>query len=417
MSVLTGSVGPAWNRRVVPSPRTSPVIIDEREFMLRDMCNVLFASLPRKDQRQKAELYLRGLLATKGRKSIRNVAACLGDPALQQTLHHFICESTWDWHGVREALAYWIRCVMTPQAWVVRQLPIPKSGHHSVGVSRGLDLYRNRVFHGQQAFGVWCASEEVAAPVNWRLLLSEQAGDDHGADADAARGRVPSRVVETPEECATTAALGFTCLQNALRRPVVLDLPVHEPEVLLRRFGAAGVPVLARVASTARFAVKEPALARNGGAGVLPAQRILDSVEGHRRRIARSALVSPMDVRHTRALKIRVGLPGGTSRLQRAPEGGFVLLGERGHEGASAPQPWITNMSDAPTSALLGLSRSADRVGRDLADYGDHAGLRDFEGRSLRGWHCHMTLASAAHALEALAASRQKQEGYVPKVS
>ncbi|PKV86266.1 DDE superfamily endonuclease [Streptomyces sp. TLI_146] len=388
----------------------------EREFMLRDMSNVLFASLPRRDQRHKGEQYLRGLLTAKGRRSIRNVAACLGDPTLEQTLHHFICNSTWEWRPVREALACWLGQVISPQAWVVRQMSIPKSGSHSVGVGRSFDLYRNQMFHGQQAFGVWCASEEAAAPVNWRLVLPAGPGEEKGRATGASGGRSSRHPVETPEECATTAALEFAGLHGAPLLPVVLDLPVRDPEALVRRFGAAGVPVLARVGAASLFTVEEPALARFG-TGPLPVQRILDSVKGRRQRVGRFDPGAPSGVRHAPAVKVRVGLPGGTPVFRDNREGGLALVGEWEEAHRAPTQLWLTNMGGVPTSTLLSLTRLADRVGRDLAEHGDRSGLRDFEGRSLRGWHCHMTLASAAHALEVLTASRRPVEGYFPKVS
>ncbi|MFD9790407.1 IS701 family transposase [Streptomyces sp. NPDC059070] len=380
------------------------------------MSNSLFASLPRRDQRHKGEQYLRGLLTAKGRRSIRNVAACLGDPTLEQTLHHFICNSTWEWRPVREALACWLGQVITPQGWVVRQMSIPKSGRHSVGVGRSLDLYRNQMFHGQQAFGVWSASEEASAPVNWRLLLPEPADNERdaaeGAPLGAVGDRLPRHHVETPEECAATAALEFAALPGAPRLPVVLDLPVRDPEALLRRFGAAGVPVLARVTSATRLTVAEPALARFG-TGPLPVQRILDSVRGRRQRLGGFDPAVPSGVRHSAAVKVRVGLPGAPA----GRDGQLALLGEWEDQRGPADQLWLTNMATVPAATLLGLTRLADRVGQDLADHGDRAGLRDFEGRSMRGWHCHMTLASAAHAVEVLSAGRREAEGYFPKVS
>ncbi|CAM5241870.1 hypothetical protein SALBM217S_05197 [Streptomyces griseoloalbus] len=64
----------------------------------------LFASLRRSDQRLRARQYLSGLLAAEGRKSIRNIAAFAGGTAAEQSLHHFISSSTWDWSPMREAL-------------------------------------------------------------------------------------------------------------------------------------------------------------------------------------------------------------------------------------------------------------------------------------------------------------------------
>jgi SRSO17 transposase len=44
----------------------------------------------------------------------------------------------------------------------------------------------------------------------------------------------------------------------------------------------------------------------------------------------------------------------------------------------------------------------ARRVERDLTEVSDELGIRDFEGRSYRGWHHHMTMVSLAHAVRVL---------------
>src|SRR5687768_3681725 len=77
----------------------------DRDKVFEDICGTLFDSLTRSDQRRKGMQYLRGLLDADGRKSIRNIATRLGGPAFEQSLHHFVVSSTWDWRPMREALA------------------------------------------------------------------------------------------------------------------------------------------------------------------------------------------------------------------------------------------------------------------------------------------------------------------------
>ncbi|MEV4442291.1 transposase, partial [Streptomyces sp. NPDC049577] len=77
--------------------------LETQDVVLAELCAVLFASLPRSDQRRRGEAYVRGLLGAQGRKSIRNIAALIGGQAAEQSLHHFISSSTWDWSPVRRA--------------------------------------------------------------------------------------------------------------------------------------------------------------------------------------------------------------------------------------------------------------------------------------------------------------------------
>ncbi|MFD8080441.1 IS701 family transposase [Kitasatospora sp. NPDC059722] len=391
--------------------------VSDGELLLKDLSTTLFASLPRRDQRHKGEQYLRGLLAAQGRRSIRNIAACLGDPALDQSLHHFICSSTWDWMPMREALADWLEPNVRPQAWVVRQLSIPKSGRHSVGVGRGFDHHLDQEFHGQRAFGLWAASERASAPVNWRLLCADRPTADGGGPSPSAQ---PQRIGEprygeTTDDCATAVALDFARLHDAARRPVVLDVPVEDPAGVIRRFDRAGVRALVRVAGTERLSVEDPTLPGHG-LGALEARRILDSAGGLRRLVGWPDPTAPSGVRRASAAAVRVGLPGADPGLPGGRDSGLVLVGEWDDPRRRPTGLWLGNLAGAPASTLLRLTKLADRVGRDLAGFGDRAGLRDFEGRSLRGWHCHSTLASAAHAVEVLMAAHGETEDHAPKI-
>ncbi|RBL80559.1 transposase, partial [Streptomyces cavourensis] len=132
----------------------------------------LFASMPRRDQRTKGMAYLQGLLEAEGRKSIRNIAALFGGDATEQSLHHFIVSSTWDWTPVRRALAQYVERVTQPQAYVVRPLIIRRAGETSVGVERRFVPALGQVVNAQQAVGVWAAAPDWSSPLNWRLQLS-----------------------------------------------------------------------------------------------------------------------------------------------------------------------------------------------------------------------------------------------------
>ena len=83
----------------------------------------------------------------------------------------------------------------------------------------------------------------------------------------------------------------------------------------------------------------------------------------------------------------------------------LVLLGEWDDPRRAPSRVWISDLTGSPVGSLLRLTKLARRVERDFVEVGEGAGLRDFVGRSFRGWHRHITLASAAHAATVLAAS------------
>ncbi|MEK8170410.1 hypothetical protein NKH77_14715 [Streptomyces sp. M19] len=63
-------------------------------------------------------------------------------------------------------------------------------------------------------------------------------------------------------------------------------------------------------------------------------------------------------------------------------------------------------MTEAQAASLVRLSKLTRRVDRDFHEVADRLGIRDFTGRSYGGWHRHITLASAAHAVSILRSSQ-----------
>ncbi|WP_418957118.1 IS701 family transposase [Streptomyces tritici] len=376
------------------SPGLGDAVADE---VFGELSAALFTGFPRRDQKLKAEQYLRGLLTAQGRKSIRNIAAQYGGPAAEQSLHHFISSSTWDWRPMRAALAGFLERSSCPQAWVVRSMPIPKAGEHSVGVDRSFDPERGQVFRGQQAFGVWFAAEDLSVPVNWRLFLPDPWVKDR---TRRDRAEVPAGAgEETLEECAVASALEVARWKDVTRKPVLLDIRGGAGRGALNRLASAGLPVVARIGATCRLMVADRALP-GFGAGPLPAQQILESLKALRRP------VSWLDIacggrtsRTSLATAVRVALPGAVGERPRA----MLLVGEWDDPRRPLTRIWLTDLTGVPVGQVLRLTKLTRRVERDFTHVGEGAGLRDFVGRSFRGWNRHITLASAAHAVTVLA--------------
>ncbi|NGN64697.1 transposase [Streptomyces sp. A7024] len=336
-------------------PQRPPPDLPELPALLDEWCEHLFASFPRRDQREKGRLYLRGLLTAHGRKSIRHIAGDRAGTAQEQRLQHFITGSTWPWMPVRAALADRLAGAAPPAAHVVRPLSLPRSGTQSVGIARRYDPYRGLTYRGQQAIGVWHTTARLSAPVHWRLLLP----GDHPA-------------AETIQDCAAAAVMEATRL-TCHRRPVILDLPATG--TALDHLTTAGLPALARTSTHAACTIADPAL-RGYTGRTLPARRIL-------------ALRARLRHRTPGAVTVRVTLPHRSGHVLHL----FAT-------GSAPPHLWLANTHAAPSGSPTAL---VARVRQDLARIGTRVGLADFEGRSLAGWHRHITLASAAHAATVLA--------------
>ncbi|WP_405673413.1 IS701 family transposase [Streptomyces sp. NBC_01530] len=399
-----------------------------------ELCAALFASLPRADQRLKARQYLSGLLAVPGRKSIRNIAALAArdahadESAVEQSLHHFISSSTWDWAPIRTALAARAGAVQPPLAWVVRPLFIAKAGEHSVGVARQPAPERGQELNGQLAFGAWAVGDTVSVPVQWRLRLPELWLTD---PRRRRRAEIPAGAeAESLDECATATALSVPGLWQTPARPVVLDLPPEHLHGVLRDFAKARVPLLTRVRGTTRLTAADRALP-GYRAGAAPAHQIMESLRGRRRPLSWRGPGAGSTARRTSLVAaVRVRLPqrgsGAGSRTRAAvplvplvpqPPSELLLVGEWQDGGKASPDLWLASPSLAPAPAfssvgeLLRLARLTRRVARDEERIGERVGMRDFEGRSFNGWHRHMTLASAAHAVSALATAADARAG------
>ncbi|MGW0606678.1 IS701 family transposase [Streptomyces sp. NPDC002640] len=353
-------------------------------------------TLRRKDQRWWAEQYVRGLLRADGRKSVRRIASAVGGGAAEQSLHHLISASTWAWTPMREALAHHLQELVPPTAWVVQPMVIPKVGEHSVGVGRHVAPGPGRPDNGQQAFGLWFASERSSAPVNWRLHLPGGWLQD---PERRRRAEIPDGTAEeTLEECAA-AVVRATLGWGLPRLPVVLGATGPDPGVTFRRYQAAGAPLLVRIPGSAPVTVREPSLP-GFGAGPLSAQRVADSVRALRRPVRWTDPSGGQEaVRHSLVVGVPVVLPRTGERGGRPG----LLLGEWSDPGRPPTEFWLTDLEGTPPPVLLRLAKLARRVTRDCATTGAEVGLRDFVGRSFNGWHRHTTLASVAYAARMLA--------------
>jgi len=354
--------------------------VDLGDTTLDELCSTLFASLSRKDQRARAFEYVCGLLEVNGRKSIRNIAALIGGSATEQKLHHFVSSSTWDWRLVRQALARHIFAIAPPRAWVVRPMVIQKAGEHSVGVERRFFADIGQVVNAQRATGVWAASADMSAPVNWRLHLPSVWLNDRTRRIRAA---IPDEVTEkSPADCAIETYLTLSSDWGLPARPVVVDGREADVAALLGRASR----VLARIGGALPLAVRDPVLTGRGN-DELPAREIIGMCRDLRRPVTvagRTSLVAA----------VRVALP--------TRPGELLLMGEWGSGRGWPTRLWLTDMVDEPPSELLRLDRLTQRVDRDFTRIADQVGMRDYAGRSYDGWHRHTTLASVAHTVAVL---------------
>ncbi|MFD5326433.1 IS701 family transposase [Streptomyces sp. NPDC127092] len=371
-----------------------------RDGVAREVAGRLLASLPRRDQRAKGERYVEGLLRVQGRKTMRAIAAVAGGGAAEQSVHHFISKSSWDWSPVRRDLGRFVEQALVPKAWVVHPLAIPKLGRHSVGVQESYVASLGRMANSQQAYGVWCVGDAASAPVDWHLLLPP------GWVADGERRRraeIPDGLAEVDADRAVLDAVRRTVDGWVSRpRPVVVDARQIEDLVgLVDGMREAGLPFVVRIRESAPLA---PADAPSAG--------------GERRgpgawRIAQGARPAALPVRWAErapegepqplAARVPVVLRDPGRRALRTP---LAMVAAWADSQATAGELWLTNLFAASPGEVLELGRLLRRVENDMEEIGGRVGLKDFEGRCYGGWHRHVTLCSIAYAIAALGQHR-----------
>ncbi|EKX63030.1 transposase [Streptomyces ipomoeae] len=388
---------------------------DVADDFVTEFCRRMLASFKRRDQRTRGEWYVSGLLSVPGRKSMRALAAVADHGAAEQSLHHFISDSSWAWGPVRQALARHLDRVLLPQAWVIDSMAIPKAGAHSVGVEESFRSDLGRAVNSQQAYGVSLANEQLSAPVNWSLNLPPEWLEN---EERRRRARIPDDVTVMSVEAAVvhTVAELADAAWGLRRRPVVLDARTLDSLALVEHFTRRGIPFVMRVGGAMRMVGFDPGHP-GSGERLFQAQQLVERAKKLSKpvcwidpeySITRSVLVSG-----TRVTMSTVRRPGLRPLSDRALTlvGGWPM-----HKGRTA-ELWLSNLVDVPPAALLRLGRLTRRVSKDFTEISTRVGMRDFEGRSYAGWHRHVTLCSVAHAILVLSSARHQRYGAAKELS
>jgi DDE superfamily endonuclease len=366
---------------------------------ISDFVSPVFDSLPRADQRRWADFYVRGILATQGKKSIRNISGGDWDTSTAQSLQQFVNQSPWNWQPARSILAETVWQLTTPLAWVFDRIVIPKRGAHSVGVARRFVPEYGRTLNSQLGIGLFLADRRVSIPVDWRIVLNGKWATD---PVWRAKCRVPEDALTG---CEDNSVLSMLEAQPAGPPPGPLlgDLSgTGDAGRFLRELTRRQVTFLVQV-DGAQKAVGRPC-------PPVSAQHLATTVEDLAHRLSRQCALRPLratDRRGPQVLSSPVQLSGSV-----APSGGGQgetvqsLVLERPPDRPGAPQYWLTNVARSRLGEIPDLLQVYRKHREEAALFRSDFGVLDFEGRSYPGWHHHMTLVSAAFTYDRLVSRR-----------
>jgi SRSO17 transposase len=367
-------------------------------------------AMVRSEQRRWGGVYLRGLMLDGKRKSIEPMAARLADGD-EQCLQQFVNQSPWDERVVRANLARRMCDEIEPEMWVIDDTGFVKKGRFSVGVGRQYSGTLGRVDNCQVGVSINAATDQASCPLNWRIFLPEGWDDDHERRAKA---HVPDDVVHrekwrlaldmldelaewglVPPLVGTDAGYGeITEFRQGLddrRIAYVVQIkkttsayPGHMQRVQ-PSYAGIGRPPKARYRARPA-SMKDLVLA----AGKRSAQGVTWR-EGSRGRM------------HSRFIALRVK-PANRQLIAAAHADDRELdvrwlLAEWPSDADAPTDYWLSSLpADTPLKTLVRLAKLRWRIEHDYRELKDGLGLDQFEGRSYRGWHHHVTLVSVSHA-------------------
>lgn len=383
----------------------------------------VFASLPRKDQRAKSGLYLRGLMLDGRRKSIQPMAERLGVD--HQQLQQFVASSTWAVEPVRRRLADLAIDTIAPEAWVIDDTGFKKDGPSSPCVARQYSGTLGKIGNCQIGVSVHAATDAASCPLDWRLYVPE-AWDDACADTNEdaagiqerrARAGIPDTVRHR-----TKWSLALEMTDEVIawgHQPPVIVADAGYGEITAFRQGLSGrnIPyVLAVKASTSAFPAEAlPGPAPYAGRGPRGTDRYREKPSSLRE----LALAAGHKELHQATW--RHGTRTGPGNRTAAMKSRFLALRIRPanrdiplREDGSLPETWmlaewppneqaptdywISDLpAETPLKTLVRLAKMRWRIEHDYRELKTGLGLSHFEGRSFNGWHRHVTLVTAAH--------------------
>lgn len=393
-------------------------------FELEDYVSEVFASLPRKDQRMKGTLYLRGLMLDGRRKSIQPMAERLGIE--HQQLQQFTASSTWAVEPVRRRIAGLAIEAISPEAWVIDDTGFAKEGTSSPGVARQYSGTLGKIGNCQVAVSLHAATDAASCPLNWRLYLPEAWDGDHASANEAAevcqdrreRAGIPETIrhntkwqqsLEMIDELkawgheppAVVADAGYgdtTAFRMGLSErgikyvvavtfTITAHLATATPETA-ERTSAKGRPRLSHY--------PEPALSLKAQALAAGRRKLRQATWRHGTKKRPGNTTAAMKSRFL-AIRIRPANRDIPLNEDRTLPEAWMLAEWPTHEPAPTDY-WISDLpADTPLKTLVRLAKMRWRIEHDYRELKTGLGLDHFEGRSFNGFHRHLTLVSAAH--------------------
>ena len=361
----------------------------------------------RKEPREAAWRYLRGLLAPLPRKNCWQLAEAMGD-ADPQALQRLLYQVAWDADAVQEELQHFIvEAFGHPEAIaVLDESSFVKKGTHSVGVKRQWCGTLGKKENCQVGVFLAYVSPSGYAFLDRRLYLPEEWAPDEERRKVA---QVPPEVVFR-----TKGELGQAMLEAVWQRGVPMrwvtgDEAYGDMPYLRERIAAEGLLYVLAVSRNTHVwtempGTQSPELYQSGRprkqarlAPEAPPSQPVEALvaawpEGQWQRLAIAAGEKGPRIYDWAATRIVL-------RKGKLPGAEGWLLARRSVEKPEEIAYYLSNA--APETPLLTLAQVAGarwRIEQGFEEAKGEAGLAEYEVRSWPSWHRHITLSLLAHS-------------------
>ncbi len=380
---------------------------------LKGFLNEMLVALGRSERRQWGGVYVRGLLATGGRKATASMAGRASDGNVQG-MQQFVGQSPWPWDPLRKGLARRLVAALQPvAAWVVDDTGFPKKGTHSVGVARQYTGTLGKIGNCQVAVSLHYATDDAAVPMDFALYLPEEWLEEKRRQ----KAGIPKDVTFQTKWALALALIDRALAWEIPRGVIIADVGYGNTTEF--RTGLAERKLLFMVGVQNATTVWDdtgnlvtPTRGRRGrprrkplevGTPISVAEMSQRWPQEHWQRVTwREGTKGPMTSRFGVA---RV-LPSHSYQHGGPKEETLWLLSEWPEDEAAPTKFWLANLpGDTSLLSLVRLAKIRWWIEQGYQQLKDELGLDHYEGRSWQGWHHHVTMTMLAFGfltLEAL---------------
>lgn len=354
-----------------------------------------------RDAGRRALQYLRGQLQVVKPVNMTNIPKTVPGSD-NQSLQHFISQSTWDDKGAITELQSHVSEVIgdpTHGSLHIDESAFEKQGKDSVGVARQHNGRRGKVDNCQVGVFLGYACNGYRTLIDKRLYLPKKWIDDPERRKKCG---VPKDL-----EFKTKAQLGWEMLQRAKKRSVPfgwvgMDSFYGEQPWLLEKCDANDITYIADIACNTRVWLEKPRTEvppRRSKYGRKPKRERVCEGEPRAMEVQKIARLPSLRwqrifIRDTqrkelwaqvaclRVYPVRDTLPGTET---------WLII--RKNEGEKDTKYQLSNAApDTPVEKLAEMSASRYWIERALQDAKGEVGMADYQVRGWWGWHHHMTM-------------------------